>query len=108
MRLKKWVVIDNGIASDEEACEIKQSWSSSNAMAGDSNMPGEPRSAVAPRDTLSLSLSETDDGSWVIFELPGFTTPAGGVARSSLEALRDASAILFLPRRIMLLFILPD
>jgi cell migration-inducing and hyaluronan-binding protein len=43
------------------------------------------------RESLSLSLSEMDDGSWVIFELPEFTTSAGGVAQSSLEALRDAS-----------------
>ena len=39
------------------------------------------------RDTLSLSLKEMDDGSWVIFELPGFTTAAGGAKQSSLDAL---------------------
>ena len=31
-----------------------------------------------------------DDGSWVIFELPGFTTAAGGAQQASLAALRDA------------------
>jgi cell migration-inducing and hyaluronan-binding protein len=44
------------------------------------------------RKSLSLSLREMDDGSWVIFQLPGFTTPAGGVQQASLEALRKANA----------------
>jgi cell migration-inducing and hyaluronan-binding protein len=32
-----------------------------------------------------------DEGSWVIFELPGFTTAASGTEQSSLDALRRAS-----------------
>jgi hypothetical protein len=32
-----------------------------------------------------------DAGSWVIFELPGFTTAASGTQQSSLDALRKAS-----------------
>jgi cell migration-inducing and hyaluronan-binding protein len=32
-----------------------------------------------------------DAGSWVIFELPGFTTAASGTEQSSLDALRQAS-----------------
>ena len=43
------------------------------------------------RPTVALSLSEMDIGSWVIFELPGFTTTAGGTQQASLAALRDAS-----------------
>jgi len=39
---------------------------------------------------VSLSLSEVTKRSWVIFELPGFTTSAGGLAQGSLAALRDA------------------
>jgi cell migration-inducing and hyaluronan-binding protein len=31
-----------------------------------------------------------DDGSWVIFELPGFTAAVGGVQQPSLAALREA------------------
>jgi cell migration-inducing and hyaluronan-binding protein len=31
-----------------------------------------------------------DDGSWVIFQLPGFTAAAGGAQQSSLAALRAA------------------
>ena len=37
-------------------------------------------------------MSELDGGSWVIFELPGFTTAASGTAQDSLDALRKASA----------------
>jgi hypothetical protein len=43
------------------------------------------------RESVSLSLSEMDEGSYVIFELPGFTTSAGGTEQGSLAALRDAS-----------------
>src|SRR4029079_18668286 len=43
------------------------------------------------RPTLSLSVTELDAGSWVIFELPGFTTAASGTAQDSLDALRKAS-----------------
>lgn len=39
---------------------------------------------------MSLSLREMDTGSWVIFELPGFTTAAAGAQQSSLAALRNA------------------
>jgi len=43
------------------------------------------------RPTLSLSVSELDAGSWVMFELPGFTTASAGTAQDSLEALRQAT-----------------
>jgi cell migration-inducing and hyaluronan-binding protein len=43
------------------------------------------------RPSLSLSVSELDSGSWVIFELPGFTTASSGTEQSSLDALRKAS-----------------
>jgi len=43
------------------------------------------------RPTMSLILTEMDAGSWVIFELPGFTTAASGTEQSSLDALRQAS-----------------
>ncbi len=44
------------------------------------------------RPTVVLRLSELDRGSWVIFDLPGFTTAASGTPQDSLEALRKASA----------------
>jgi cell migration-inducing and hyaluronan-binding protein len=43
------------------------------------------------RPTVALTLNEMDLGSWVIFELPGFTTAASGTQQSSLDALRAAS-----------------
>ncbi len=44
------------------------------------------------RPSLALSVKELDAGSWVIFDLPGFTTAASGTEQSSLDALRKASA----------------
>jgi hypothetical protein len=43
------------------------------------------------RPTVSLTLTELDPGSWVIFELPGFTAAASGAEQSSLDALRAAT-----------------
>jgi len=43
------------------------------------------------RPSLSLTLTEMDAGSWVIFELQGFTTAASGAPQDSLDALRKAS-----------------
>jgi cell migration-inducing and hyaluronan-binding protein len=43
------------------------------------------------RPTLNINLRELESGSWVILELPGFTTAASGTQRSSLAALRSAS-----------------
>jgi cell migration-inducing and hyaluronan-binding protein len=42
--------------------------------------------------SVSVSVSELDSGSWVIFELPGFTTAATGTAQDSLDALRSATS----------------
>jgi cell migration-inducing and hyaluronan-binding protein len=122
-----YIVIDNGIASDEEACEIKQSWNAAVCVGdmgrfsiagnfsgfqtgpitdpiilqrngrrfeytgGNTIGSGAEVSVETARETLSLSLQEMDQGSFVIFELPEFTTAAEGVEQSSLEALRDAS-----------------
>jgi cell migration-inducing and hyaluronan-binding protein len=41
---------------------------------------------------MSISLSELNAGSWVIFELPGFTSATTGTSQGSLDALRNASA----------------
>ena len=43
------------------------------------------------RPSLPLTLNELDRGSWVIVELPGFTTAASGTPQNSLEALRQAT-----------------
>jgi cell migration-inducing and hyaluronan-binding protein len=43
------------------------------------------------RPSVSLNLTELNRGSWVIFQLPGFTTAASGAPLDSLDALRKAS-----------------
>ena len=42
------------------------------------------------RPEVSLGVSEMDQGSWIIFELPGFTNAASGTEQGSLDALRQA------------------
>jgi cell migration-inducing and hyaluronan-binding protein len=42
------------------------------------------------RPQVTLSLAEMDQGSWVIFKLPGFATAASGTEQPSLDALRKA------------------
>jgi len=46
---------------------------------------------ITERDEVPLSISEMDQGSWVIFELPGFTTADSGTELNSLAALRGAN-----------------
>ncbi|HWJ70623.1 MAG TPA: G8 domain-containing protein [Sphingobium sp.] len=43
------------------------------------------------RPQVTLSLAEMDQGSWVIFELPGFTNAASGTEKGSMDALRQAN-----------------
>ena len=50
---------------------------------------------VTERPNLPLSISQLDAGSWVIFELPGFTTAASGTEQKSLDALRQAKDTLY-------------
>ena len=46
---------------------------------------------VTERPEIGLSVAEMDQGSWVIFELPGFTNAASGTQKNSLDALRQAN-----------------
>jgi hypothetical protein len=122
-----YIVIDNGIASHEDSCEIKASWNAAIcrgdmgrfSIAGDFNgfqtgpianpiilqrggrrfeyigettigSGAEVRVETA-RDKLALSLREMDQGSFVILELPGFATTAGGTPADSLAALRESN-----------------
>jgi cell migration-inducing and hyaluronan-binding protein len=124
-----YIVIDNGIASDEKNCEIKASWGAAVCKGdmgrlsiddtkafpefatgpatdpvvlqrdgkryeynGETTVPSGAEIRVATaKDKLSLNLREMDKGSWVIFELPGFTSTVGGTPQASLDALRAAS-----------------
>jgi len=120
-----YIVIDNGIADDEQACQIKPDWGAAvcrgdfgrfgvggnfgfgSAPIADPVMlsrngrrfeytgettihSGAEVRVETSRKSLSLSLREMDDGAWVMFELPGFSTASGGAPKSSLAALREA------------------
>src|SRR5580692_6084074 len=43
------------------------------------------------RPEVSLSLSEMNKDSWVLFELPGFANAASGTKQDSMDALREAT-----------------
>jgi cell migration-inducing and hyaluronan-binding protein len=43
------------------------------------------------RPKVTLSVSEMDRGSWILFKLPGFATAAAGTEQASLDALRKAN-----------------
>jgi len=43
------------------------------------------------RPKVTLSVSEMDQGSWVIFQLPGFANASSGKEQASLDALRKAN-----------------
>ncbi|MFS8607416.1 MAG: G8 domain-containing protein [Gammaproteobacteria bacterium] len=169
-----YIVIDNGIATDDEACERKPSWgaavckgdfgrlsigpvggglgplSAAGVTGGAAGRPAAPAPGAAPapagpapsgapapggqgggfggfgggaqlppitlsrngtefqyvgqttirsgaelrvdteRESVALTLTEMDKGSWVIFELPGFKKASAGKEQKSLAALRDA------------------
>jgi cell migration-inducing and hyaluronan-binding protein len=60
---------------------------------GETNVrAGTEYKVTTERPTVNINVKELDTGSWVIFELPGFTTAASGTEQSSLAALREASA----------------
>jgi hypothetical protein len=47
---------------------------------------------VAENPSLTLSMRQMEKGSWVIFELPGYTSASSGTEQGSLEALHNAGA----------------
>ena len=59
---------------------------------GETNVrAGSEYRVTTERPNLNISVKELDAGSWVMFELPGFTTAASGTEQRSLDALRTAS-----------------
>ncbi|MBO9582220.1 MAG: hypothetical protein J7498_15135, partial [Sphingobium sp.] len=127
-----YIVIDNGIANDDQACQLRPDWHAAVCKGdyGHFNIAGnfgfgseaiadpvmlsrngrryeytgqttirsgaEVRVETGKKD-LSLSLNEMDDGSWVIFELPGFSAAGGGVQQASLAALLEAKVTSYFP-----------
>jgi cell migration-inducing and hyaluronan-binding protein len=60
--------------------------------SGETNVrAGTEYKVTTERPTLNINVKELDAGSWVMFELPGFTTASSGTAQESLDALRKAS-----------------
>jgi cell migration-inducing and hyaluronan-binding protein len=121
-----YIVIDNGIANDDEACELKPSWGAAVcvgdmgrlSLGGGFAFGGGPvedpitlrrngrefdyrgqttirngaeLTVDTARESVPLRLSAMDDGSWVILEMPGFTTADAGAEQRSMAALRAAS-----------------
>jgi cell migration-inducing and hyaluronan-binding protein len=59
---------------------------------GETNVrAGTEYKVTTERPTLNINVKELDAGSWVMFELPGFTTASSGTAQESLDALRKAN-----------------
>jgi cell migration-inducing and hyaluronan-binding protein len=62
-------------------------------LNGETNVrAGTEVKVTTERPSVALRLSEMESGSWVLFELPGFTTAASGTPLDSVDALRKASA----------------
>jgi cell migration-inducing and hyaluronan-binding protein len=59
---------------------------------GETNVrAGTEYKVTTERPSVNINVKELDAGSWVMFELPGFTTADSGTAQNSLDALRQAS-----------------
>jgi len=59
---------------------------------GETNVrAGSEYKVITERQSLPITVRELDAGSWVMFELPGFTTASAGTAVDSLDALRAAT-----------------
>ena len=59
---------------------------------GETNVrAGSEYKVTTERPSVNINVKELDAGSWVMFELPGFTTAKSGTQQSSLTALRKAS-----------------
>jgi hypothetical protein len=62
-------------------------------VSGDTTvLAGTEIRAESEAPSLNISLRELDNGSWVIFELPGYSSAATGTSQTSMDALRSASS----------------
>ena len=69
-------------------------------VSGDTTvLAGTEIRAESEAPSLNISVRELDNGSWVIVELPGYTTAATGTAQTSMDALRSASSTSYYQRR---------
>ena len=62
------------------------------AINGETNVrAGSEFRVTTERPSLNINVKELDTGSWVMFELPGFSTASAGMQQNSLDALRAAN-----------------
>ena len=73
------------------ASRSQPQWQGVHRNRGTNVRAGTEIKVTTERPSVPLTLTELDRGSWVIFELPGFTTAASGAPQDSLDALRKAS-----------------
>ena len=63
------------------------------SVTGDTTvLAGTEIRAESEAPSLTISLRELDNGSWVLLELPGYSSAATGTAQTSIDALRSASS----------------
>jgi cell migration-inducing and hyaluronan-binding protein len=61
--------------------------------SGETNVrAGTEYKVTTERPNVNINVKELETGSWVMFELPGFTKASTGTEQSSLDALRKATA----------------
>jgi cell migration-inducing and hyaluronan-binding protein len=60
------------------------------ANGGTNIRAGSEYTVTTEGDSVNLRVMELDPGSWVMFEVPGFSTAAAGSEQSSMDALRNA------------------
>ena len=80
-----------GGGAPAEPVVLSNRYGTQTEMTGTNIRSGTEILVETEREDVSLSLSQLNDGSWVIFELPGFTSAASGTEQRSLNALRSAS-----------------
>jgi len=62
-------------------------------VEGETNVrAGSQYTLKTEKESVNIRLRELDEGSWVMFELPGFTTADSGTAVNGLDALHMANA----------------
>ena len=60
--------------------------------SGETNVrAGSEYRVTTERPLVNINVKELDKGSWVMFELPGFTAANAGTVQDSLDALRKAT-----------------
>src|SRR5207302_8849270 len=70
---------------------LSRNGSKSNVSGNTTVRAGTEIKAETEQSPVNISVSELDSGSWLIVELPGFSTANAGTPQNSLDALRNAT-----------------